>query len=84
MERSWNKCDGTSINRNKWLPSDNKRTLKKNKMSKEMKDTAEILIMNGTAVGFQITQCNEVLTFISLVLAISLSCFKLFKWLKKK
>ena len=36
-------------------------------MSKEMKDTAEILIMNGTAVGFQITQCNEMLTFISLV-----------------
>ena len=54
------------------------------KMNTEIKDTMDILVANGTAVGLSITECNEILTFVSLILAISLSCFKLFKWLWKK
>tara|TARA_R110000782_G_scaffold23721_1_gene61785 strand:+ start:326 stop:490 length:165 start_codon:yes stop_codon:yes gene_type:complete len=53
-------------------------------MTKDLKDTAEIIIMNGTAVGFSITDCNEILTFISLILAITISCYKLTKWIMKK
>ena len=53
-------------------------------MKNEIKDTAEILLMNGTAVGFHITQFNEILTFVSLVLAISISIFKLTQWIRKK
>ena len=53
-------------------------------MKNEVKDTVEILLMNGTAVGFHITECNEVLTFISLILAITLSCYKLGRWVMKK
>ena len=57
---------------------------KDNKMTKELKDTAEIILMNGTAVGFSITDCNEILTLISLILAITLSCYKLMTWILKK
>lgn len=53
-------------------------------MTKEVKDTVEILAMNGTAVGFSITDCNEILTFVSLILAISVSCYKLYTWTIKK
>jgi uncharacterized membrane protein len=53
-------------------------------MKTEVKDTVEIVLMNGTAVGFSITDCNEYLTLISLVLAISISCYKLYTWTKKK
>ena len=53
-------------------------------MNKEIKDTAEILFLNGTAVSFSIAEFNEYLTLISLILAISISCFKLYKWIKKR
>tara|TARA_R110000824_G_scaffold266593_1_gene455594 strand:- start:646 stop:810 length:165 start_codon:yes stop_codon:yes gene_type:complete len=53
-------------------------------MTKEIKDTAEIVLLNGTAVGFHITECNEILTFVSLMLAISLSLFKMIQWIKTK
>lgn len=53
-------------------------------MTREIKDTAEILLMNGTAVGFHITDCNQILTFVSLILAISISIFKLTQWMKRK
>ena len=53
-------------------------------MTKEIKDTFEILAMNGTAVGFSVTDCNEILTFVSLVLAISISIYKLFIWSRRK
>ena len=53
-------------------------------MTREVKDTVEIVMMNGTAVGFSITDCNEILTLVSLMLAISISCYKLYTWTKKK
>jgi uncharacterized membrane protein len=53
-------------------------------MTREIKDTVEIVLMNGTAVGFSITDCNEVLTLVSLMLAISISIYKLYTWTTKK
>ena len=53
-------------------------------MTKEIKDTIEILALNGTAVGFSITDCNQILTFVSLILAITISCYKLYIWSQRK
>jgi hypothetical protein len=53
-------------------------------MKSEVKDTMEILAANGTAIGISLTECNEILTFISLVLAISISLYKLYYWTFKK
>ena len=52
-------------------------------MNKEIKDTLDIVLLNGIGVGMSVTECNEYLTFFSLILAISISCFKLFTWIKK-
>lgn len=53
-------------------------------MGKELNDSVQIVVMNGTAVGFSITDCNEILTFVSLILAISVSIYKLYTWTIKK
>jgi len=50
-------------------------------MTKEMKDTVEVFAANGGALGLSLTQCNEILQFISLSLAIA---FTIYKFLKKK
>jgi hypothetical protein len=54
------------------------------KMNSDIKDTLEVVIPNAGAIGFSITDCNEYLTFISLVLAISYSVIRLYKWKYKK
>ena len=53
-------------------------------MDSDIKDTLEVIIPNAGAIGLSITDCNEYLTFISLVLAISISLFKLYNWKFKK
>jgi hypothetical protein len=53
-------------------------------MNSDMKDTLEVVIPNAGAIGFSITDCNEYLTFISLVLAISYSIIRLYMWQHKK
>ena len=45
----------------------------------DLKDTIQVRIANGSAIGFSITDCNEVLTLVSLVLAI---CFTIYKFVK--
>lgn len=52
-------------------------------MTKSVKDTTEIILMNGTAIGFSVTECNEILTFVSLILAITISMYKIYTWIKK-
>jgi|5B_taG_2_1085324.scaffolds.fasta_scaffold97162_2 hypothetical protein len=52
-------------------------------MDSDIKDTLEVVIPNAGAIGLSITDCNEYLTFISLVLAISISLFKLYNWKSK-
>ena len=50
-------------------------------MTKELKDTVEVMAANGGALGLTLVQCNEILQFVSLVLAIS---FTVYKFIKKK
>jgi len=52
-------------------------------MDSDIKQTLEVVIPNASAIGISLTDCNEYLTFISLVLAISISVFKLYQWNKK-
>jgi|TARA_R110000744_G_scaffold102079_1_gene196423 EamA domain-containing membrane protein RarD len=50
-------------------------------MTKEVKDTIEVMAANGGALGLTLIQCNEILQFISLSLAIA---FTIYKFIKKK
>lgn len=44
-----------------------------------MKDTMEIGLINGSAIGISLGQVNEILTLISLLVAISYTIYKFFK-----
>ena len=48
----------------------------------ELKDTIQVGIANGSAIGFSITNCNEILTLVSLVLAIVFTIYKFMKFNK--
>ena len=50
----------------------------------KLKDTLQVGIANGSAIGFSITNCNEVLTFVSLILAIVFTVYKFIKFEKTK
>jgi hypothetical protein len=49
-----------------------------------LKDTIQVGIANGSAIGFSITDCNEILTFVSLTLAIGFTIYKFFIYEKNK
>jgi hypothetical protein len=48
----------------------------------EAKDTLQVGLANASAIGFSITDCNEILTLVSLVLAISFTIYKFLKYEK--
>ena len=48
----------------------------------DLRDTLQVGIANGSAIGFSITDCNEVLTLVSLILAIAFTIYKFFKFNK--
>ena len=48
----------------------------------DLRDTLQVGLANGSAIGFSITDCNEYLTLISLVLAISFTIYKFIKFKK--
>lgn len=48
----------------------------------EIKDTVQVGLANASAIGFSITDCNDYLTLISLILAISFTIYKFFKYEK--
>ena len=50
----------------------------------DLKDTIQVGLANGSAIGFSITDCNEVLTFVSLILAIIFTIYKFVKFEKSK
>lgn len=52
-------------------------------MIKDLKDTATVLLANGSALGITLTQCNEALQFISLILAIGYTIYKFIKHIEK-
>tara|TARA_R100000963_G_C4535996_1_gene35275 strand:+ start:174 stop:353 length:180 start_codon:yes stop_codon:yes gene_type:complete len=45
---------------------------------KEIQDTAQVALANGSAIGISLVEANEVLTFISLGLAV---CFTIYKFI---
>lgn len=51
---------------------------------KEIQDTAQVALANGTAIGISLVEVNEILTFISLSLAIAFSVYKFIMYEKKK
>ena len=50
----------------------------------DLKDTLQVGLANGSAIGFSLTDCNEVLTLVSLILAISFTVYKFIKFGKNK
>ena len=48
----------------------------------DLNDTIQVGVANGSAIGFSITDCNEYLTLISLILAISFTIYKFVKFKK--
>ncbi len=48
----------------------------------DLRDTIQVGIANGSAIGFSITDCNEILTLVSLTLAISFTIYKFIQFEK--
>jgi hypothetical protein len=51
---------------------------------KQIQDTIQVGVANSSAIALSITECNEVLTFVSLTLAIIFTIYKFFRYEKKK
>ena len=51
---------------------------------KEIQDSAQVALANGSAIGISLVEANEYLTFISLALAIAFTIYKFVKYEKKK
>ena len=49
---------------------------------KEIQDTLQVGIANGSAIALSITECNALLTFVSLMLAIAFTIYKFMKFNK--
>tara|TARA_R110000751_G_scaffold70156_1_gene142354 strand:+ start:395 stop:553 length:159 start_codon:yes stop_codon:yes gene_type:complete len=52
-------------------------------MKSEMKDSIQVVVANGGASALTMTECNELLTMISISLAIAFTIYKFYK-LKNK
>jgi|TARA_B110000503_G_C7079795_1_gene384663 hypothetical protein len=50
----------------------------------EVKDTLQVGLANASAIGFSITDCNEILTLVSLILAIGFTIYKFIQFEKSK
>ena len=50
----------------------------------DLKDTIQVGIANGSAIGVSLVEANEILTFISLGLAIAFTVYKFIKFNIKK
>lgn len=51
---------------------------------KEIQDSAQVALANGSAIGISLVEANEYLTMISLILAISFTIYKFVKYEEKK
>mgnify|MGYP003635503226 CR=1 FL=1 len=51
---------------------------------KEVQDTIQVGLANGSAIALNLTECNEYLSFIALVLSIAYTIFKFIKFNIKK
>tara|TARA_R110000751_G_scaffold1024_1_gene4178 strand:+ start:1600 stop:1773 length:174 start_codon:yes stop_codon:yes gene_type:complete len=53
-------------------------------INNNMKDTAGVLAANGGVIGLSFSACNEVLLFVSTILAIAFTLYKFYKLSKNK
>ena len=49
---------------------------------KEVQDTVQVGVANGSAIAFSLVEANEVLTLVSLILAIAFTIYKFVKFKK--
>jgi hypothetical protein len=47
---------------------------------KEVQDSLQVGLANSTAIFFSITECNQILTLVSLTLAIAFTIYKFVKF----
>ena len=52
-------------------------------MTNTNRDLIEVGVVNAGAVGFSLAEVNEILTTISIIIAISLGLYKIFKTYKQ-
>jgi hypothetical protein len=50
----------------------------------DLKDTIQVGLANGSAIGVSLVEANELLTFVSLILAICFTIYKFLFYEKKK
>ena len=50
----------------------------------DLKDTIQVGLANGSAIGVSLVEANELLTFFSLILAIAFTIYKFMFYEKKK
>ena len=50
----------------------------------EAKDTLQVGLANTSAIAFSLTDCNEILTLVSLTLAIGFTIYKFIQFEKSK
>jgi EamA domain-containing membrane protein RarD len=48
----------------------------------DLKDTIQVGLANGSAIGVSLVEANEILTMVSLLLAISFTIYKFIKYEK--
>ena len=46
----------------------------------ELKDTIQVGLANGSAIGFTLASANEILSFVALILSIAYTIYKFFKF----
>ena len=51
---------------------------------KPIQDTIQVAVANSSAIALSITECNEILTFVSLILAICFTIYKFINYEKEK
>jgi hypothetical protein len=51
---------------------------------KPIQDTIQVAVANSSAIALSITECNEILTFVSLILAICFTIYKFIRYEKEK
>ena len=46
----------------------------------DLKDTIQVGLANGSAIGFTLASANEILIFVALILSIAYTIYKFFKF----
>jgi hypothetical protein len=50
----------------------------------DLKDTIQVGLANGSAIGFTLASANEILSFVALILSIAYTIYKFFKFEEDK